>query len=98
MLSFLCSAEAKTDARDLAYVMEVMQAMSKDPAAHLNPPPHTKLENATRKYHALVHFRPRFYAEVAPDVRRAYSVSYIDREAAVPQVVFGPATEMPAVH
>ena len=89
-------AEVKTDPRDVAYVMEVMRAMSQDPRAHVSPAAHTKLENAANKYHALAKLQPSFYVEVAPGLRNAYGLSYVDRgEAAEPQVVFGPTTVVP---
>jgi hypothetical protein len=73
-------AEAKVDPRDLEYVMRVMTAIVSDRAAYLQVNPRSKDGNAVNKYAALVRYRPRYYVEVAPDVRRAYKLTFMERE------------------
>ena len=77
-------AEAKTDARDIDYVMAVFMELSDDPTSHSEPPPKTKEENAVNKYRTLQREQPDIYVEVAPGLRRAWELSYsLDHPASV---------------
>src|SRR4051812_43035000 len=73
-------AEAKVDPRDLEYVMAVMRAIAADATAHAQPNLRGKDGNAVNKYAALSAHRPLYYVEVAPDVRRAYKLTFVDRD------------------
>ena len=90
-------AEAKVDARDLGYVMAVMRAVAADATAHAQPNPRGKDGNAVNKYAALSAHRPLYYVEVAPDVRRVYRLTFVERDDTLrPAIEFEPADEVPA--
>ncbi len=90
-------AEAKVDPRDLEYVMAVMTAMSSDAAAYAQTDPRSKEGNAVKKYAALARYRPLHYIEVAPNVRRAYKLTFVDREdGRRPAIVFNVCHVVPA--
>lgn len=93
----LLLAEAKVDARDLAYVMAIVNAISKDPTAYGQASLRGKEGNAVNKYVALVRYRPLFYVEVAPGVRRVYRLTFIDRgDASRPKILFASCDVVPA--
>lgn len=89
-------AEAKVDPRDLEYVMAVMTAMASDAAAHAQANPRSREGNAVNKYMALACYRPHYYVEVAPGVRRVHKLTFVERaEAAHPGIVFDPSNVVP---
>ncbi len=89
-------AEAKADSRDLEYVMTVIRDISADAAAHAHADLRGKAGNAVNKYAALCRYRPRYYVEVAPHVRHAYRLTFVDREDALrPAIVFDSGDVVP---